>query len=179
MHVLGLFVSQVSSTSSSPFLGAIVMLAMGVLLVVIGFLLAYVLFERRIERLPLGRTSAAPAPAGAQNTSPPARPARPAGMVCPACRREYDAGVRHCAHDAKLLVPADGGPPRGAAGGICPTCKRAFDPGVKYCPHDAEELIPMAFWEATHGRARPAGVVGKICPACAAKYDIEATFCGK
>ena len=26
------------------------------------------------------------------------------------------------------------------------------------------ELIPMAFWEATHGKARPSGIIGKICP---------------
>jgi len=189
MLVFGLLVAQVTvAQSTSPYLGAIVMLAMGVLLVVIGFLLAYVLFERRLERLPremlerraLAQPAAPPVGAGAQpaGAAQAARPTRSPGMVCPACRREYDVGVRYCPHDAKPLV-AEASGPRAASGGMCPACKRAFDPGVKFCPHDAEELIPMAFWEATHGKARPSGIIGKICPHCNAKYDLEATFCGK
>src|SRR5437660_6570228 len=191
MHVLALPVAQTTAVqSASPYLGAIVMLAMGVLLVVIGFLLAYVLFERRLDRLPrelqekraLAQAQAAAAgiaAGGGSTAEAPPRSSRPPGMVCPACRREYDVGVRYCPHDAKALVAIEASPARAVAGGICPSCKRAFDPGVKYCPHDAEELIPMAFWEATRGRARASGVIGKICPACAAKYDIEETFCGK
>jgi predicted amidophosphoribosyltransferase len=185
MYAVGLFI-QSTPASNSPFLSAIVMLSIGVLAVIIGFLLGYLFIGWRIERLPremaVGGGRAQAAGGGAQPPQPPQppqpRPPRHGTMVCPACHREYEFGVRFCPHDSKQLVP-EGEKTRSAAGGICPTCKRAFEAGVKFCPHDAEELMPMAFWEATRGRVRPAGVIGKICPSCNAKYDLEATFCGK
>jgi hypothetical protein len=187
MHVAGFAFFQSVPAPGSSYLGVIIVLAMVVLAVVIGFMLAYALFWRRLDQLPreLRRDGESPpprpmaaggAPAAAADGTP--RP-RSQGMICPACRREYEFGVRFCPHDSKQLVPAEPDKQRPASGGICPTCKRAFDPGVKFCPHDAEELISMAFWEATHGKARPSGIIGKICPHCNAKYDLEATFCGK
>jgi hypothetical protein len=186
MHVAGLAFFQSAPAAGSSYLGVIIVAAMVVLAVVIGFMLAYALFWRRLDQVPRDarpRREGAPARAqaaggGQAQAGPPPKP-RTQGMVCPACRREYEFGVRFCPHDSKQLVPAEGDKQRPASGGICPTCKRAFDPGVKFCPHDAEELIPMAFWEATHGKARPSGIIGKICPHCNAKYDLEATFCGK
>jgi hypothetical protein len=102
---------------------------------------------------------------------------------CPACRREFEAGVRFCPYDSRRLVPAADLLERTrAAGSTCPRCRRAYDAGIRFCPHDAEELIPMALWEATHGKkseAAPTGVLAKICPQCSGRYDLATTFCGK
>jgi predicted amidophosphoribosyltransferase len=101
-------------------------------------------------------------------------------MACPACRREYPAGVQYCPHDARKLVPAADMVERTKSGAVCPRCRRAFDAGVRYCPHDAEELVPVALWEATAGKPEPpAGVVARMCPQCHARYDLAQTFCAR
>src|SRR5947208_5354233 len=46
---------------------------------------------------------------------------RTAVVVCPACQREYDAGLQFCPHDARELVPASDPAARAAAPGMtCP-----------------------------------------------------------
>jgi hypothetical protein len=176
--LLGLLAEAPVAEGSS--LGAIVVLAMGVLLVLIGFLLAYMLFERRLGQLSRDALARAQPPPAEPAKSEPAIPAVEQPRVrCPACGREYEASVRFCPHDSKPLVAVTGQPVRGGSGGICPTCKRAFDPGVKFCPQDSDELVPMAFWQATNAKGAAPECGAKICPACAAKYEIDATFCGK
>jgi hypothetical protein len=167
-------------TPASNILGTVLVVVMGVLLVLIGFLAAYLLFERRLSRLArLGIQGAGARPQSQR--SPAATPigSPAAATICPACRREFEGGLRYCPHDAKTLVPRGDDVAKQTSGGLCPRCRRAYDPGQKVCPYDAEELIPIAFWEATHGRAAPAGVIAKICPTCGSKYDLEATFCGQ
>jgi hypothetical protein len=104
-------------------------------------------------------------------------------VACPACRREYPAGVRFCGHDSRRLVPAGEIVERSrAAGSVCPRCRRSYDAGIRFCPHDAEELIAAPLYEATHGKRQdpvPTGVMAKICPQCATRYDLATTFCGR
>src|SRR5215813_11742587 len=106
MHVAGLALSQSVPAAGSSYLGVIIVAAMVVLAVVIGFMLAYALFWRRLDQLPREvrrpreppQRAQAAGPAQAAQSSPPPRP-RTQGMVCPACRREYEFGVRFCPHD--------------------------------------------------------------------------------
>jgi hypothetical protein len=117
----------------------------------------------------------------------PARAPAPAGVVCPACRREYALGLKYCPHDARALVPAGDPAVRSMAPGVtCPTCKRSFDANKKFCPYDAEELVPVALAgaaaaavAAAHASGAHTRVLGKICPHCAQRYESEATFCGR
>jgi hypothetical protein len=99
-------------------------------------------------------------------------------MLCPACRREYDAGSLYCPQDSNRLVPINGPVGAGPAGSICPTCKRGFDPGIKVCPHDQDELVPYALF-ASRNPPSLAPPRGKICPTCGGRFDGNAAFCGK
>src|SRR5215468_9238299 len=105
MHVAGLAIFQSSPAAGSSYLGVIIVAAMVVLAVVIGFMLAYALFWRRLEQLPrelrrpregaagtAARAQAAVGAAQAAQAAPPGGAVRPRsqGMVCPACRREYE-----------------------------------------------------------------------------------------
>jgi len=102
----------------------------------------------------------------------------PTRMLCPACRRDYDAGSLYCPQDSNRLVPINGPVGTGPLGSICPTCKRGFDPGVKLCPHDKDELVPYALF-ASRNPAAVAPTRGKICPTCGGRFDGNAVFCGK
>lgn len=137
---------------------------------------------RRAAAAPMGRAEAGGgAAAGAETVAVSATPQGP--MACPSCRREFEAGVRFCPHDARKLVAASDIVERARnSGAVCPRCRRAYDGGVRFCPHDAEELIPAALYEATHGKkhqAAPTGVLAKLCPLCATRYDLVTTFCAK
>jgi hypothetical protein len=133
--------------------------------------------------------------------------APPATVVCPACQREYDAGLQFCPHDARELVPAGDVSARSAAPGMtCPSCRRSFDAMKKFCPFDGDELVPLTLALGTPagppalgaagagGVASVAGapsiasaatiasiavVMGKICPHCSRRYESDATFCGR
>ena len=86
-------------------------------------------------------------------------------LVCPACQREYDAGLQFCPHDARELVPAGDAAARGAAPGVtCPNCRRAFDATKRFCPFDGDELVPLtlALGSAAGGTALGATGVGGI-----------------
>jgi hypothetical protein len=99
-------------------------------------------------------------------------------MLCPACRREYDAGSLYCPQDSNRLVPLNAPAGAGPLGSICPTCKRGYDPGVTVCPHDHEELVPYALY-ASRNPVPGAPARGKICPTCGGRFDGNAAFCGK
>jgi hypothetical protein len=176
----------------------------GLLLLALGFLIAYVAIVRRRPPAPAPRFSppppvAEPRIARAPVQSPAPRPSGSQGglaivvgeapsisgpMSCPSCRRDFDAGIRFCPHDARKLVPKTellrSADLLRATGSVCPRCRRAYEAGVRACPHDAEDLIPIGVWEATRGRRPfqpPTGVVAKICPQCAGRYDLASTFC--
>jgi hypothetical protein len=99
-------------------------------------------------------------------------------MLCPACRREYEAGSVYCSQDSNRLVPLNAPADAGPAGGICPTCKRGFDPGIHVCPHDNDELVPYALY-ASRNPPSATPTRGKICPTCGGRFDGNAAFCGK
>lgn len=76
-----------------------------------------------------------------------------AGVVCMACRRAYEPGLRSCPHDGNELVPfpvynatrprsrrgtAD---PTGVIARICPVCGSKYDLNARFCGHDAGELV--------------------------------------
>ena len=114
-------------------------------------------------------------------------PTAPVGgdLVCPACHREYPAGLQFCAHDARELVPA-GDPILRApgAGMTCPACKRSFDGNRRFCSFDGEELVPLTLALGATPASQAAhiafvGAPGKICPNCGRRYESEATFCGR
>ena len=130
-------------------------------------------------------------------------------LVCPACQREYEAGLQFCPHDARELVPAGEPGARATAPGMtCPGCRRSFDAMKKFCPFDGDELVPLTLAvgssaaPAPLGAAGAAGVgsvaggaavaglsagagaasvamMGKICPHCSRRYENDATFCGR
>jgi predicted amidophosphoribosyltransferase len=124
------------------------------------------------------------------------------GMVCPACQREYEAGLQFCPHDARELIPAGDPAARAPAPGMtCPGCRRSFDGAKRFCPFDGDELVPLTL--AIGSRAPSAvgggvsvgtgvgvgasvgvdianiGLLGKICPHCSRRYENDATFCGR
>jgi hypothetical protein len=78
--------------------------------------------------------------------------ARGHGLVCMACRRAYEPGLRSCPHDGSELVPLavyaaihpgtrDAGKPVGVIARICPVCGTKYDLGARFCGHDAGELV--------------------------------------
>jgi len=110
--------------------------------------------------------------------------APPATVVCPACQREYDAGLQFCPHDARELVPAGDVSARSAAPGMtCPSCRRSFDAMKKFCPFDGDELVPLTVAvggaPGVPAAALSVGLLGKICPHCSRRYESDATFCGR
>ncbi len=79
--------------------------------------------------------------------------ARSAGLVCLACHRAYEPGLRNCPHDSNELVPfavynatrprrpRNLTEPAGVIARICPVCATKFDLNARFCGHDAGELI--------------------------------------
>jgi hypothetical protein len=185
--------------SSMPQSARIVLFCLiGILLVILGFLVAFAfLIRRRPAAGGQSETRPAERSAGRVESNGPVLWTEGAAAIgsfegvavaerdslsCPTCRREYDGGLVYCPNDARRLIPASEmlTRPRGV-GALCPRCRRAFDPGVRFCPHDAAELQPVNPFESAlaNGAAPPAGVDAKICPQCRQRYDLTATFCGK
>ena len=77
---------------------------------------------------------------------------RSAGLVCMACRRAYEPGLRSCPHDGHELVPfpvynatrprrRGATEPAGVVARICPVCATKYDLNARFCGHDAGELV--------------------------------------
>lgn len=77
---------------------------------------------------------------------------RSAGLVCMACRRAYEPGLRSCPHDGHELVPfpvynatrprkRGTTEPAGVIARICPVCATKYDLNARFCGHDAGELV--------------------------------------
>ncbi len=77
---------------------------------------------------------------------------RSAGLVCMACRRAYEPGLRSCPHDGHELVPFSvynatrprrrgATEPAGVVARICPVCAAKYDLNARFCGHDAGELV--------------------------------------
>jgi hypothetical protein len=76
-----------------------------------------------------------------------------AGLVCMACRRAYEPGLRSCPHDGNELVPfpvynatrprsrRNSTEPAGVIARICPVCAAKYDLNARFCGHDAGELV--------------------------------------
>ncbi len=75
-----------------------------------------------------------------------------AGVVCMACRRAYEPGLRSCPHDGTELIafavynatrPRRRGAtePAGVIARICPVCGTKYDLNARFCGHDAGELV--------------------------------------
>ena len=75
-----------------------------------------------------------------------------AGLVCMACRRAYEPGLRSCPHDGNELVPfpvynatqprkRGATEPSGVIARICPVCGAKYDLNARFCGHDAGELV--------------------------------------
>lgn len=119
------------------------------------------------------------------------------GLVCPACQREYGAGLQFCPHDARELMPVTDPAARAAVPGTtCPACRRSFDALKRFCPFDGDELVPLTLAVGAAagavgamgalgaiGAMGPIGIgvelMGKICPHCSRRYESDATFCGR
>jgi len=78
--------------------------------------------------------------------------AKSAGIVCMACRRAYEPGLRSCPHDGNELVPfpvynatrprkRNATEPAGVVARICPVCATKYDLYARFCGHDAGELV--------------------------------------
>ncbi|MEA2698252.1 MAG: Double zinc ribbon [Myxococcales bacterium] len=110
------------------------------------------------------------------------------GQLCPACGKQFPAGLRYCPHDARALVPAGGAAvAESAAGTQCPRCARLYGADKRFCPFDAEELVAIAQASASASISaqhripvhRTSRGSGKICPHCAQHYEADATLCGR
>jgi len=75
-----------------------------------------------------------------------------AGLVCMACRRAYEPGLRSCPHDGNELVPfpvynatrprkRNATEPANVIARICPVCATKYDLNARFCGHDAGELV--------------------------------------
>lgn len=76
-----------------------------------------------------------------------------AGLVCMACRRAYEPGLRSCPHDGNELMPfpvynatrprsrRNSTEPAGVIARICPVCGAKYDLNARFCGHDAGELV--------------------------------------
>jgi hypothetical protein len=83
----------------------------------------------------------------------PTKSGRSAGLVCMACRRAYEPGLRSCPHDGNELVPfpvynatrprsrRNSTEPAGVVARICPVCGTKYDLNARFCGHDAGELV--------------------------------------
>lgn len=152
--------------------GAVIALAAGL----IGYLMWPFARARRAARAAAGRRPQL----GARSAGGPEAP--PPTLVCPACQREYEAGLQFCPHDARELVPATDPAARAAAPGMtCPGCRRSFDAMKRFCPFDGDELVPLTLALGSPGGpgALGVGLLGKICPHCSRRYESDATFCGR
>lgn len=191
----GLCVAAITPGARIILLGLI-----GLLLVVLGVLIAMALVVRKRSQgaatVSRAHTEAIRA-AVASGSGPMAAPslvrarASSTGMMavvasdervaCPTCGQEFDAALRFCPADSRALVPLSEVAERAREGSCaCVTCNRAFEMGVRYCPHDASELVPIAVYEATRGKVghlAAVGVTGRICPACRRQLDLAARFC--
>jgi hypothetical protein len=78
--------------------------------------------------------------------------AKSAGLVCMACRRAYEPGLRSCPHDGNELVPfpvynatrprrRNATEPANVIARICPVCGAKYDLNARFCGHDAGELV--------------------------------------
>ena len=75
------------------------------------------------------------------------------GLVCMACRRAYEPGLRSCPHDGNELLPfpvynatrprsrRNSTEPAGVVARICPVCATKYDLNARFCGHDAGELV--------------------------------------
>lgn len=159
----------------------------GLLLVILGFLIAFALIIRRRPAADGARPTARGEGRGSGEggrvgvaVAGGLAVARSETMGCPTCRRHYEAALAYCPRDARKLVPSSRLEAR-AGGTVCPACRRGFDPGTRFCAHDGSELVPVAVYEATRGDAdlEPTGVMAKICPQCRSRHDLAATYCGR
>jgi hypothetical protein len=78
---------------------------------------------------------------------------RSAGLVCMACRRAYEPGLRSCPNDGNELMPfpvysatrprsrRNSTEPTGVIARICPVCGAKYDLNARFCGHDAGELV--------------------------------------
>ena len=84
--------------------------------------------------------------------SPVGGQGKSAGLVCMACRRAYEPGLRSCPHDGNELVPfpvynatrprkRGFTEPAGVIARICPVCAPKYDLNARFCGHDAGELV--------------------------------------
>ena len=82
----------------------------------------------------------------------PTKSGRSAGLVCMACRRAYEPGLRSCPHDGNELVPfpvynatrprkRGHTEPSGVIARVCPVCGAKYDLNARFCGHDAGELV--------------------------------------
>ncbi len=90
---------------------------------------------------------------GGANLSAARAMGRSGGLVCMACRRAYEPGLRSCPHDGNELVPfpvynatrprrpRGVTEPAGIIARICPVCGSKFDLNARFCGHDAGELV--------------------------------------
>ena len=79
--------------------------------------------------------------------------AKSAGLVCMACRRAYEPGLRSCPHDGNELMPfpvynatrprkrGTTNDPSGVIARICPVCGNKYDLNARFCGHDAGQLV--------------------------------------
>jgi hypothetical protein len=185
------------ATGISASARVVLLCLIGLLLVILGFLIAFALM---IRRRPVAETRVSPDRDRARPTRGERSPAAPAApttgasagalgvarsetMACPTCRRQYESLLEFCPRDARQLVPLSQLDAR-PSGSVCPACRRGSEPGTRFCPHDGSELIAVALYEATRSDqdaepAGPTGVMCKICPQCRSRHDLAATFCGR
>jgi RNA polymerase subunit RPABC4/transcription elongation factor Spt4 len=89
---------------------------------------------------------------GGPGIGPARSVARSAGLVCMACQRAYEPGLRSCPHDGNELVPfpvynatrprkRGSTEPAGVIARICPVCGSKYDLNARFCGHDAGELV--------------------------------------
>jgi len=90
---------------------------------------------------------------GGAGLAPARGHSKSAGLVCMACHRAYEPGLRSCPHDSNELVPfavynatrprrpRSMTDPAGIIARICPVCGTKFDLNARFCGHDAGELV--------------------------------------
>ena len=195
----GFLVAQSQSMSGEARIALFALI--GLLLMILGFLVAFALIFRK--RSPRSAASVDGKPAEdalgdediieevvVATSSPavvsggqPAAGGQTEAVACPTCQREFEMTLEFCPHDARRLVrSSEIADARPRVGRVCPHCQRSFEAGMRFCPHDATELVPEAVYAATRGRtppAKPSGVMGKICPRCSRRHDLSERFCTK
>lgn len=176
-----------NATGISASARLVLLCLIGLLLVILGFLIAFAVLIRRRpspeasrqSQRREGRSSGEGGRVGVAVAGGLAV-ARSETMACPTCRRHYEGLLEFCPRDARKLVPSSRLDSR-PGGTVCPACRRGFDPGTRFCPHEGSELVTVAVYEATRADAdaEPTGVMAKICPQCRARHDLAATYCGR